>query len=565
MLEKIVIKNIALIESAEIEFENSLNVLTGETGAGKSILLDSIGLLLGDRIDKNLLRKGAEDCKVTGKFNLNNNSLNFFKNFCDKYDLEFDEDLIITRSYNIDGKSSIKINGQMVTLSMLRELCSNLVNTYGQNENQIIFNTDNHLKILDAFAETIETDSYKKYIEYYAELKRIENKLKEFGGSDEERLRQIDLLSYQVEEIENAKISFDDYEELKKRRQILLNIGKVVSNTTMAQNYLNEELINNITKAKNSIDQASIYDLNLSDFSERLNSARIEIEDIFDSLKIYNQNYDFSEEDQEQIEDRYSLYNNLMRKYGNSVENILIELEKMKTQLLNLKNADEIITKLTLQKQKLVSQLLDLGLQIRQYRTKYAGKLCDLIEKNLQNLNMKNAKLKFNFEQNDKLLNDGIDRVELLFSANLGEEEKPLSKIASGGEISRFMLALKSVIASQDEMPTMIFDEIDTGISGLTSEAVAKQMAIIAKSHQVIVVTHSQQIASMADTNFLIEKLENGDRTITLVKKLNYDEKVVEIARFMSGDRTNEAAIKNAKALIEEQDIYKKSLEKFDN
>ena len=479
--------------------------------------------------------------------------------------MEFDDDLIVTRSYNIDGKSSIKINGQMATLSMLKELSLNLVNTYGQNENQVIFNTDNHLKILDTFAGTMQTIEYQNYIELYSELKNIESKLKEFGGSNEERLRQIDLLDYQINEIETAKISVDDYEELLTKRQILLNIGKIISNTTLAQNYLNDELINSITKAKNSLDQASIYDENLSDLTNRLNSARIELEDIFENVKRYNQNFDFSEDEQQKIEDRYSLYNSLMRKYGNSIESIIFELESMKTRFLNLKNADEVITALNIQKQKKISQLMALGLKIREYRIKNANNLCTLIEKNLQNLNMKNAKLKFKFEQNEKLLDNGIDRVELLFSANLGEDEKPLNKIASGGEISRFMLALKSVIASQDDMPTMIFDEIDTGISGTTSEAVAKQMAVIAKSHQVIVVTHSQQIASMADTNFLIEKTESDDRTVTLVKKLNYDEKVAEIARFLSGDQTNDASIKNAKALIEEQDLYKKSLEKINN
>ncbi len=564
MLESISIKNIALIESADIEFDNSLNVLTGETGAGKSILLDSIGLLLGDRIDKTLLRKGAEDCKVTGRFSLNEFSKTYFKTFCEKYDLEFDEEVIITRTYNLEGKSSIKINGQPITLAMLKELCSNLVNTYGQNENQIIFDVQNHLKILDAFANTTNTLEYSEYSTLYAKLKEIESRLKEFGGSDEDRLRQIDLLNYDINEIESAQISIEDYEDLQNKRRLLLNIGKIISNTALAQNSLSGDVLSSINKAENAINQASNYDDKLQDIANRINVARLELEDIFDTIKSYNQNCDFDENEQQKIEERYSLYNKLMRKYGNSVENVIAKLNNMKSELNNLINADKLILELSTLKNRTEKQLKEVGLKLTEYRKHSAEELSGLILNNLKNLNMKNSKLEFEFMPTDKFYSNGLDRVELLFSANLGEDVKPLNKIASGGEISRFMLALKSVIAKQDNMPTMIFDEIDTGISGATSEAVAKQMAIIGKHHQVIVVTHSHQIASMADTNFLIEKIERENKTITMVKKLNTEEKIREIARFMSGDSMNSVAVDNARLLIKEQDDYKKSLENID-
>ena len=565
MLESISIKNIALIESADIEFDNSLNVLTGETGAGKSILLDSIGLLLGDRIDKTLLRNGADDCKVTGKFSLNDFSKKYFKNFCERYDLEYDDEIIITRSYSIEGKSSIKINGQIITLSMLKELCSNLVNTYGQNENQVIFDAQNHLKILDAFASTSNTPEYREYVSLFAKLKEIEAKLNEFGGSDEYRLRQIDLLKYDIDEIESAQICLEDFEDLQNKRRLMLNIGKIISNTTLAENCLGGDMLSLINKAKNAIEQASGYDDKLLDIASRMDVARLELEDIFETVKSYNQNCDFDENEQQKIEDRYSLYNKLMRKYGNSVENVLQKLEEMKAELNNLTNADKLIAELNFSKDEVCKKLLEVGNKITEYRKCSAEKLSGLILNNLKNLNMKNSKLKFDFTHTVKFNSNGLDKVELLFSANLGEEVKPLNKIASGGEISRFMLALKSVIAKQDNMPTMIFDEIDTGISGATSEAVAKQMAIIGRHHQVIVVTHSHQIASMADTNFLIEKFEIDNKTITKVKKLNQTEKVQEIARFMSGDNMNNAAIDNAKLLIMEQEEYKKSLENIDN
>ena len=560
MLENLVVKNIALIESVEIDFYDSLNVLTGETGAGKSILLDAIGLLLGDRIDKTLIRSGADDCKVVGTFSLNESSKQLFYEFCDKYELEKQDEVIITRTYSLDGKSSIKVNGEPITLTMLKELCSNLVSLYGQNDNQTIFDINNHIKILDAFAETYNKEFFKDYQNLYYQLKDIEKQLKSFGGSDADRLREIDLLEYQLNEIENANISVEDYEELENKRKLLLNAGKVISNTSLAQNYLGVETSSAIHKAKSSLVLASNYDEKLADYADRLESLSIELDDIYDSIKQYNESCDFSEAEQQKIEDRYALYTSLMRKYGQSIEEILIAKDKINEKLQILKHADEIILKLNNQKQILINCLTNLANKISEYRKENADKLCRLIVTNLQNLSMKNANLKFQFSSQDDFLYNGLDKVELLFSANLGEEVKQLSKIASGGEISRFMLALKSVIASVDNMPTMIFDEIDTGISGVTSEAVAKQMAIIAKNHQVIVVTHSQQIASMADHNYFIEKKEIEGKTTTHIKKLNYEEKVLEVARFMSGEKTSDFAIKSAENLIKEQDEYKKSL-----
>lgn len=566
MLESLSVKNVALIESIEIEFGSSLNVLTGETGAGKSILLDSIGLLLGDRIDKNLLRSGADDCKVSGKFSLDNQFCkSFFMAFCEKYDLEYDDEIIVSRIYTKDGKSSIKINGQVATLSMLRELSSALVNSYGQNENQTIFDVNSHLQILDNFSNISNFADFAEYCKQFANLKEIEKKLNEFGGSNEERLREIDILQYQIDEIENFNPSVEDYAELENKRQILLNIGKIVSNTSIAQNLFESDVLPNLYKINTSLLQASNYDNKIADLQSRVQSTRFEIEDIAETLKEYNGNYDFSEKEQDEIENRFSKYQSLFRKFGGNIESLLAEFIELKNKLYELKNADEKIEKLNNEKIIVLKELSILSKSISDFRKINAEKLGALIENNLKNLNMKNAKLYFNFEKTDKYLSNGQDVVEILFSSNLGESVKPLNKIASGGEISRFMLALKSVIAKTDNMPTMIFDEIDTGISGATSEAVAKQMAIISKNHQVICVTHSQQIASMADTNFLIEKFEQNDRTITNVKRLNYEEKVKEVARFMSGEHTNEISLQNARQLIAEQEDYKKSIENIDN
>lgn len=565
MLKNLSVKNIALIENVNIDFGASLNVLTGETGAGKSILLDAIGLLLGDRIDKNLLRTGSDDCKVVGQFSLDNKYLiENFKSFCEKYDLDFDDEIIVSRTYTKDAKSSIKINGQVITLSMLKELSSTLVNSYGQYENQMIFDVNSHLQMLDNFSNISSFDDFVEYQNQYKNLKDLDNQLKSFSGTDEERLREIDILSYQIDELEKLNISVENYEEIENKRQILLNAGKIVSNTSIAENALESEILSNLYKVNSSLSQASNYDNRLNDLRDRVESVRIEIEDIVETLHQYNQSYDFSEKEQDEIESRYSKYQSLMRKYGGNIESLIIKFDELKKKFDNLKNADEKVLELNNQKKIILSKLERLSKSISDFRKENAQKLSKLIVDNLKNLNMKNAKLCFNFQKEEKYLATGQDSVEILFSANLGEDEKPLNKIASGGEMSRFMLALKSVIAKTDNMPTMIFDEIDTGISGATSEAVAKQMAIISKNHQVICVTHSQQIASMADTNFLIEKFEKDNRTITNVKQLNFEEKVKEVARFMSGEKTNDIAIQNAEQLIKEQEEYKKSLEKID-
>lgn len=564
MLEYLSVKNIALIENAEIEFEKGLNALTGETGAGKSILLDSIGLLLGNRLDKSLIRKGEADCKVIGKFTIDKEVEQKFRQFCEKYDIDFCDEVLISRSYKIDGKSEIRLNGTMITLSMLKDFATFMVNSYGQHESFELFDTAKHLSILDNYSKISQFEPYEKYKSNYEKLLEINKKLAELGGDARERQNSIDLIKFQIEEIENFNISQDEYETLLDKRKLLLNLGKIISNTMTAQNLLDENLVSNILKAKSLISQASVYDESLADYSNRLDAVQIEIDDILDSIKSYNNNSNFDEGEEQQVEDRLSAYNKLFRKYGNTVDDILNFKDEISKKLYLLENADKEFETLSTEKQKILSNLFDYAKQISDYRKKYGKILCENITSNLKKLNINNANLNFNFEDTEfvekNLTQNGIDRVELMFSANLGEELKPLNKIASGGEISRFMLALKAVIAESDNMPTMIFDEIDTGISGTTSEAIAKQMAIISKNHQIIVVTHSHQIASMADENYLIQKIEENDRTITKVKKLNSEEKINEIARFLSGENLTELSIQNAKHLIEEQDLYKRSL-----
>src|SRR5574344_1864053 len=564
MLENLIVKNIALIESAEINFNDGFNVLTGETGAGKSILLDSIGLILGGRADKSLIRSGENTCKVIGKFSLSQSSQKLYSNFCEKFGLEISDEVIVSRSFSIEGKGDIRINGEMAPLAMLKELSSFLVDSYMQNENQVLYNQNSHIKVLDSFAETDKNKSMIAYISAYKSVLDINKKLQEYGGTEQERANSVDLLRYQISEIDKAKLSVEEYAELLSKKQKMQIIGKIISNTTLVQNYLEQNAINDISRAKSNLEQASGYDNTLTQYSARLDSAEIEIEDILESIKSYNEDSDYREYEQQKVEDRLDLYNSLMRKYGKSVEEVLESFETYKVKLNQLENATEEINRLEAVKEQQLKLCYSFAGELDEYRKAKSTELSRKIVDNLKMLGMKSAKVEFAFKPiicNENFLqSNGMDSVELLFSANLGEDLKPLAKIASGGEISRFMLALKSVIASVDNMPTMIFDEIDTGISGIASEAVAKQMAVIGASHQVISVTHSGQIASMADSNFLIYKSEENGKTNTYIKLLSPEEKVNEIARFMSGEKLSQSAVLNAKELIEEQQKFKSGL-----
>ena len=563
MLEVLEIHNIALIENETIDFENGLNVLTGETGAGKSLIVDAIGILLGNKVDKSLIKSGETSCKVIGKFLIENYVEQEFSLFCQKYGIsQSDNEIIVSRAYSQSGKNDIRINGEMSTLSALKELSSILVDAHFQNDNQKIFSTDEQLKILDNFAQTAKTKDFQSYVDLYEKLQNINSKLLQYGQNSADRLTKIDILSYQSKELSDANISQSEYDDLQSKRQKYMNIGKILSSVNLAFDCLDENCIQNISRAKNELLQASNYDDGISSLADRLASAQIELDDIKDSLQEYIQNSDYNEDTIQKIEDRLDLYHKLFRKYGATVAEVLEKHNSINQELELLQNSANIIDQLEQEKNTTLKKLYDFADKIEQYRKKYALSLCQQITKNLHLLGMKNAIVEYDFKQSEQktLYKDGCNKVELLFSANLGENTKSIAKIASGGEISRFMLALKSVIATIDSTPTIIFDEIDTGISGVAVEQMAKQMANIAKSHQIIVVTHSAQICAMADINFLISKSEENKKTCTHIKRLSQSEKVNEVARFLSGENLTQASKANATELISIKNQFKNSI-----
>ena len=561
MLKVLKIKNIALIDDVTINFDKGMNVFTGETGAGKSIIIDSLSFLLGARADKSLIRHGESFARVDGYFDVDLQNENINKFFND-IGLEPEDLIIITRIMSNEGKNEIRVNNNLVTLSMLKSLTSCLVDIYGQNDQLNLLNNKYQLKLIDDFNNNSKT-LIDEYGQILSQIKIVNSKLNELGGDDITRQREIGLLKYQVEEIENASISSEEEQSLLEKKQKMQNAEKIASLTNQVANGL-DLMIGELQNANNNLESASRFDGELNNLSQRLDSANIEIEDILECVKEYNDNLYFDENEYNQLLNRLDEYNNLKRKYGNSVLSVLDYYNESKQQLDMLQNSSFEIEKLEKEKKELKAKLYNKARQLTLVRKENASKMQELILQNLKNLGMNNAKLVFEFkdynEDNMQMFSNGCDEVELMFSANKGEEVKPLKDVASGGEMSRFMLALKSVIAQTDDMPTMIFDEIDMGISGLMAQAVAIQMSKIAKNHQVLVITHTVQIASMADTNFLVKKTESETRTQTNVEKLSYEGKIEEISRFLSSQPNSEIALNNAKQLLNEQNEFKNTL-----
>lgn len=562
MLKSLRINNIALIENLYIEFDSGLNILTGETGAGKSIIFDALNFVLGARSDKSLIRTGESVARVDAMFDvdLSNEAL---KSILVDNDIECDDgELLISRKMSVDGKSDIKVNGYPITSSMLRQITSNLVDIYGQQEQVSLLKTQNQLALLDNFASSELVAVKSKYTIKYLELKEINRKLDRLGGDEFSASREKDYLSFVIDEIVNANISEQEEQELISQKQRLSNIEKIASGVSVSQNALNAS-INYISQATSALNGVSQFDKTLLELYDRLSSSKLELEDITDSICEYDVS-DYSQSEFDRIDERLDKIKELKRKYGGTCESVLEFLDKSQKRLYELVNSDKLRSELENTKDELIKELLSLAVKMNTIRTKYSKVFSQRLLLNLAQLGMPNAQIDFAINGSGKseedLTPNGLGKVELLFSANLGGELKPLNKVASGGELSRLMLGIKAIVAETDNMPTMIFDEIDAGISGKMAQAVGEKMAEIGKYHQVIAITHSVQIASMADCHFMIKKIEKNGKTISETIKLSDDERIEELARFMSGDNLTQNTLSSARELLEKQREFKASL-----
>jgi DNA repair protein RecN (Recombination protein N) len=554
MLLELYIKNFALIDEVKLEFSNNLNILTGETGAGKSIIIDSINFLLGEKQNKDIIRRGKDFAYVEGVFLCNNEKLQEeLRNF----GIDFDEYVIISREINTNGKNISRINGRTITVNFLKQIAQYLIDVHGQHEHQSLLNEENYIYILDSFYSGEELSSIKiKYVEYYEKFNKIDKKIEELKRDEQYKLQKLDILSFQIDEIERANLKIGEEEELIKRRNLLSNAEKIYSSLANAYESLYQKsegysAFDEISFSLSQIDNISKFDDSYQNLKRDLEDVYYRLEDIIDRLRDFREKIEFNPDELNLIEERLDLINRLKRKYGKSIEEIMEYYEKIKDEYENIENSEKIIDELLKEREECFNKLTHYADMLTKLRKEAAENLSRRIEEELRYLGMERAKFFVCVNEMDKFSQNGKDEVQFLFSANPGESLKKLNKVASGGEISRIMLAIKTVIADIDEIPTLIFDEIDTGISGRTAQAVAEKMCLISKTHQILCVTHLPQIAAMADKHFVINKETSDEKTTTTVHHLKDNEKVNEIARMVGGAIVTELTIKHAKEMIE--------------
>ncbi|SCH11569.1 Recombination protein N [uncultured Clostridium sp.] len=554
MILELYMKNCALVEELRLTIDENLNILTGETGSGKSIIIDALGLCLGEKYDRSFLRKGTEKGIVEAIFSSESVHL---KGVLDKYDIELDEDnlLVITRVIYSDGKSVARVNGRTLKLSVLKEIATTLIDIHGQHQNQALFNKETHLQFLDLFGENELIDLKNEYKDMYQEYTKVRQALNTLteNKDDMQIQREIDLLKFQINEIESANLSKDEYEDLLKQRDVFRNSEKIYSNLNLSYQHLYEgsvnavDLIGNASKELSSISE---YDKVLSEYNENVERIMYELQDISREIRNYKDSIDFEPYELEQIEIRIDEINNLKRKYGNSIEEIFDFYEKTKDRLNEILNRDEKVDQLKKEILKLEKILKNKAENLSIARKKVASNLEEVLLVELKSLNMKNVVFKVNFEDCN-FTSEGKDDVEFMISFNLGEDIKPIYKVASGGEMSRFMLAFKTILADIDQIDTLVFDEIDTGISGIAAQIVGEKLSQIARKKQIICITHLPQIAANADTHYCIEKNTSNERTFTSIRKLDHIQKRDEIARLIAGSNITEKTIEHASEIIE--------------
>ncbi len=541
MLNSLTINNIALIDNLTIDLGNGFNVLTGETGAGKSLIIDSLSLLLGEKADKDLISYGEQFASVEAVFYT---ELDSVLEKLEEYGLERENTIIISRKISIDGKNECRVNGKQFTLSMLKSITAPLMDLHGQFQHQEILKQSNQLETLDDFGGDELKAKKNEYKKIYLQLKDIKKQLSKFSFDGENKDRMLDLYKYQIDEIEQANFVDGEEEELKDFRMKVLNQEKIISSISKILNIFNgnEEgeigVVDLIKRCDYEFGELTRYLPDQEELASRLSSARYEIQDISESIEEIKDNLVFDPDEAEKNEKRLDLLTSLKKKYGSSISEINSYLEKIKVEYNNIVDSEQIVKKLEKEKENLVTQLKEQAEVLTKLRKKYALSFEERVKVELSELSMKGADFKINFAtlSEENCDETGFDKVEFLFSANTGQPLKPLSKVVSGGEMSRFMLAIKSITADTDKVDTMVFDEIDTGISGETANVLAYKLAKIGKKHQVICITHLAQVACFGKIHYYISKSVQNAKTKTTLKCLTEEERVKEIARIIGGE-----------------------------
>jgi DNA repair protein RecN (Recombination protein N) len=568
MLLELHIKNFALIDKVDMVFVKGLNVLTGETGAGKSILIDSVNFILGDKQSKDIIRTGEESAFVEAVFEIENDEV---QNVMDENGIEADDVLIISREINQSGRSISRINGRTVTIGFLKQIGKLLVDINGQHEHQSLLNESGHIDILDSFCGDELKTIKKSYTELYSKNKDIEKQIEKLTVDEQYKLRRIDLLTFQVQEISEAKLKKDEDIELSKRKNILINSERIYSSLSNVYEKLyenNEERIcafDEIGKSLVHLESIAAFDEKISNIKLSLEDLYYKLEDIVENIREYREHVEFDPAELDEIESRLDMISKLKRKYGNSIDEIIAYYEKSSRELEQIQKSDEVINELNREKDLNTKRLSEMAGRVTLIRKQTSEKLKGLIEKELKYLGMERAVFKVEINEKEVLGENGKDEVYFTMTANPGEPLRQLSRVASGGEMSRIMLAIKSVIADIDRIPTLIFDEIDIGISGRTAQSVAEKMCQISGNHQILSVTHLPQIASMADNHFKIQKTAENEKTTTYVNKLEGNKQIDELARMLSGAEITELTRNHANEVLQLANFKKDEIRKRAN
>lgn len=536
MISTLHIKNIGIIEDLSIDFNEGFNVLTGETGAGKTLIIGALGIIAGGRFSKDMIRNGEKYSFVEASI------------FCPENPNAIEGNIIVSREVYANGRNSCKINGRLVTVNELKEFMEDIIDIHGQQDNQNLLNQSKHISYLDDFIGNEITGLKLEYTKLFKRYNEINSELDNNYGDDKEKERRLDLLNYQLKEIENAKLKIGEDIKLNEEHNLMKNSEKLQENLEEVDNNLSNQAIESVSNSIRCLEKivscGEVYEEKLAE----LKNVYYEIQELSRDISSLKEDIFFDEEERDNVEKRLDEIFSLKRKYGNSIEEILKYKEELEAEINAIENLDEINNKLKHEKETIKKQMLEICNKMTCIREKYAQIISDKINLELKDLEMGNANLRVVVEKLEKFNLNGLDIVEFMICTNKGEDEKELCKIASGGEMSRVMLAIKTVLAEVDKVSTLIFDEIDTGISGKAAKAVGEKLKTISNNHQVMVVTHSASIAAKGRYNYYISKKTKNEKTYTEIRKLNEEEVLKEIARISSGDITD-ISIAHAKEL----------------
>lgn len=552
MLIELKIENFAIIENLTIEWGSGLNILTGETGSGKSIIIDALGMVLGGRSNKDLIKTGAEYAYVEAVFSFYNEDLS---KFLSENGFEIGELIVLSRQINRNKPSITRINGRVATQGVMTYISSKLVDVYAQEENQYLMSPKNQMDLIDDFCTIEHKKKQENLLNLFEEIKKYEEKKASLENFESSREREIDLLTYQIKEIEDANLTPYDDEDLENDFKKFSNSSLIRENLEATLNLLRGDyevsaVEDGIDKAVSFFSNVKKFEPDLDEIYKELENIRFNISSVYKEIESYLENMEIDQEKFMYLEARIDTVNSLKKKYGYNIEEINKFKSEAELRLKELKNFEENLNNISQKIDELYKESLNLAQEISKDRKTVSKWLEENVEKEISKLNINNARFKINIYEKE-LSSTGIDRIEYMISTNIGEDFKPLSKIASGGEMSRIMLGFKSIIASKDNIPTVIFDEIDSGISGMTANIVGKKIKELSNDRQVIVISHLPQIVSKANSHYKIYKEINKNKTGTYVKKLKNSERVGEIARLIGSEEITDLTLKAAKEMIE--------------